>query len=129
MPDWRSPINCLARSLMSGYMSGDNLERWFMGTASQERALRNYRNRLTERGMTRFEVLGLASDRMLIRSLARRLAEDGPEAMSIRATVTKAVEGEASGKGRIFAALRRSPLVGADIDLNRGRVRERDSGL
>jgi hypothetical protein len=100
-----------------------------MGTASQERALRNYRSRLTERGMTRFEVLGLASDRMLIRSLARRLAEDSPEATSIRATVTKAVGGGASGKGSIFAALRRSPLVGADIDLSRGRVRERDSGL
>jgi len=44
--------------------------------ASQRRALRNYRDRLAERGMARFEVLGRAIDRALIRSLARRLAEN-----------------------------------------------------
>jgi len=37
---------------------------------SQKRALKNYRRRLGKRGMARFEVLGLASDRLLIRSLA-----------------------------------------------------------
>jgi hypothetical protein len=51
-----------------------------MSSASQKRALKNYRDRLCERGMARFEVLGRDADRDLIRSLARRLAEDGPDA-------------------------------------------------
>jgi len=46
-----------------------------MSDTSQKRALNNYRKRLNQRGMARFEVLGLDTDRELIRSLARRLAE------------------------------------------------------
>lgn len=88
---------------------------------SQKRAIQNYRSRLSERGMARFEVLGLAADRDLIRSLARRLAEDGPEASRLRAAVSRTIEGEPPGKGGILAALRRSPLVGADLDLSRPR--------
>ena len=65
--------------------------------SSQKRAIQNYRTRLNERGLSRFEVLGRDADRDLIRSLARRLAEDSP------------------------AALRRSPLVGADLDVTRPR--------
>jgi hypothetical protein len=49
-----------------------------MGSTSQTRALKNYRKRLYQRGMARFEVLGLSTDRELIRSLARRLAENSP---------------------------------------------------
>ena len=49
-----------------------------MSTLPQKRALRRYRKRLTQRGMARFEVLGLDADRELIRSLARRLAGDAP---------------------------------------------------
>lgn len=88
---------------------------------SQKRAIANYRSRLSERGMARFEVLGLAADRDLIRSLARRLAEDGPEASRLRAAVSRTIEGEPPRKGGILAALRRSPLVGADLDLSRPR--------
>ncbi len=88
---------------------------------SQKRALATYRSRLSERGMARFEVLGLAADRDLIRSLARRLAEDGPEACRLRAAVSRTIEGEPPRKGGILAALRRSPLVGADLDLSRPR--------
>jgi hypothetical protein len=46
-----------------------------VANTAQKRALRNYRTRLVKRGMARFEVLGLDSDRDLIRSLAKRLAE------------------------------------------------------
>ncbi len=88
---------------------------------SQKRAIQNYRSRLSERGMARFEVLGLAADRDLIRSLARRLAEDGPEASRLRAAVSRTIEGEPPRKGGILAALRRSPLGGADLDLSRPR--------
>jgi len=90
-----------------------------MGSTSQKRALRNYRTRLIKRGMARFEVLGLDADRDLIRSLARRLAEDDPDAKRIRATVNQTVAGEPPKKGGILAALRRSPLVGADLNLAR----------
>jgi hypothetical protein len=92
---------------------------------SQKRAIQNYRSRLSERGLVRFEVLGLDSDRDLIRSLARRLAEDGPDAVRIRATVNQAISGGPPKTGGILAALRRSPLVGADLDLNRSHVKGR----
>lgn len=46
--------------------------------SSQKRAITNYLSRLSERGLARFEVLGLAADRDLIRSLVRRFAGDRP---------------------------------------------------
>lgn len=88
---------------------------------AQRRAVQNYRSRLTERGMARFEVLGLDTDRELIQSLAHRLAEEGPEAARIRAAVSRSVAGEPPKKGGVLTALRRSPLVGADLDLSRSR--------
>jgi hypothetical protein len=69
--------------------------------------------------MTRFEVLGLDSDRDLIRSLATRLAEDDLEALRIRAELSMLIVGGSRKKGGILAALRRSPLVGANINLAR----------
>ena len=92
-----------------------------MGNAAQKRAIRNYRARLTQRGFKRIEVMALESDRELIRSLARRLAEDGPKADQARETVKALVVGEAPASGGILAALRRSPLVGTDFDLSRPR--------
>ena len=71
--------------------------------------------------MARFEVLGRDADRDLIRSLARRLAEDGPDASRLRAAVSQTIAGEPPKKGGILAALRRSPLVGSDLDLTRPR--------
>ncbi len=89
--------------------------------SSQKRAIKNYRSRLSERGIVRFEVLGLTADRDLIRSLARRLAENGPEASQLRMAVSQTITGEPPKKGGILAALRRSPLVGADLELARPR--------
>ena len=94
-------------------------------SSSQKRAIQNYRSRLSERGLARFEVLGRDADRDLIRSLARRLAEDSPEASRLRAVVNQTVAGEPPKKGGILAALRRSPLVGADLDLTRSREQGR----
>ena len=90
-----------------------------MSDTSQKRALNNYRKRLNQRGMARFEVLGLNTDRELIRSLARRLADNGPDSARIRATVRSTVAGDPPNKGGILNALRRSPLVGADLNLKR----------
>ena len=85
-----------------------------MSDSSQRRAMKKYRSRLAERGMARFEVLGRDADRELIRTLARRLAEDGPEADRLRTAVSRGVAGKPPRKGGILEALRRSPLVGAE---------------
>lgn len=96
---------------------------------SQARAVRTYRSRLKQRGLTRFDVLGSDADRDLIRSLARRLAENGPDAARLRREVNRMLSGGSSGKGGILSALRRSPLVGTDLDLSRERTEGRDVDL
>lgn len=90
-----------------------------MTDTAQDRAVKNYRKRLQQRGLARFEVMGLAADRKLIRSLAKRLAEDGPESKRLRATVSQTLTDQAPRRGGIYAALRRSPMVGASIKVRR----------
>ena len=97
--------------------------------SSQKRAIQNYRSRLNDRGLARFEVLGRAVDRELIRSVARRLAEESPEASRLRDVVTQSMAGEPPQRGCILAALRRSPLVGADLDFTRSREEGREVDL
>jgi len=92
-----------------------------MSDTAQKRALRNYRSRLRKRGIARFEVLGLDADRDLIRSVARRLAEDGPDSARIRAAIGRTISGDPPKRGGILEALRRSPLVGAGLDFGRAR--------
>ena len=92
-----------------------------MSNSAQNKATRNYRARLAQRGFARFEIMALETDRDLFRSLARRLAEEGPDAEEVRATVKSVVTGEPSRSGSILSALRRSPLVGAELDLSRPR--------
>ena len=99
-----------------------------MSTTPQKRALKNYRRRLEERGMARFEILGLNGDRELLRSLAKRLSKGDPDARRIRTTLKKIVGG-GSPKGGILSALRRSPLVGAELDLQRQVTHGRSLGL
>ena len=75
-----------------------------------------------ERGVKRFEVMALGPDRELLRKLVRRLTDDGPEADRAQAAVKELVVDKPSSLGGILAVLRRSPLVGADLDLSRPRV-------
>ncbi|MDF0519705.1 hypothetical protein P0R31_20910 [Bradyrhizobium yuanmingense] len=96
---------------------------------SQKRAIQKYRSRLGKRGLARFEVLGRDADRDLIRSFAKRLSEDTPEASELRAAVSKSIAGEPPQPGGILAALRRSPLVGADLELSRPREKGRKVNL
>jgi hypothetical protein len=100
-----------------------------MSDTPQRRALNNYRKRLKQRGMARFEVLGLDTDRSLIRSLARQLADNGPDSGRIRATIRRTISGDPPKKGGILNALRRSPLVGADLDIKRPRTAGRPIDL
>lgn len=61
----------------------------------------------------------------MIRSLAKRLAKGGSDADRIRAKIGDALD----GKGGIVAALLRSPLVGAELDLTRDCELPRDIDL
>jgi hypothetical protein len=107
--------------MIAGYITGYKPKAVMSGT-SQMRALKNYRKRLSQRGMARFEVLGLDADRELIRSVARKLADGGPEAGEFRASMVRRVSVDPLKKGGILAALRRSPLVGADLNLSRTQI-------
>ena len=73
-----------------------------MSNSAQKRAVKNFRSRLQKKGFARFEVLGLDTDRQLIRSLAKRLAQDDPKASQIRFELTRSIEGLGK-KGGILA--------------------------
>jgi hypothetical protein len=88
---------------------------------AQKRAIENYRSRLGERGLARFEVLGRDADRELIRSLARKLTEETPEASNLRAVVSRSLAGGPPRRGGILEALLASPLAGSDLELKRPR--------
>jgi hypothetical protein len=77
--------------------------------------------------MARFEVLGLDTDRELIRTVARKLAESGPEAKKIRTTLHSSIKEEEPKKGGILAALLRAPRV--ELDISRPFVRPRKIDL
>ncbi|MCY3878876.1 MAG: hypothetical protein OXF74_06825 [Rhodobacteraceae bacterium] len=93
-----------------------------MTSAAQQRANRNYRARLAERGIIRIDVMARRTDRDLLRRLARRLIEDDPEADRARGAVKALVDEGSPKPGGILAALRRSPLVGAGLNLSRPHV-------
>ncbi len=101
-----------------------------MPSNSQRRATEAHRQRLAERGLGRFEVRGLEADKDLIRGIARRLAADDMEAGVLRADLARRVtDGKPPRVGGVLAALRRSPLVDADLDLAREDTPGRDAGL
>ena len=85
-----------------------------MKNLAQKRAVRR-----GQRGLARFEVVGLEGDRELIRQVARKLSENDAEATRLRSELGLSVGGEASRRGGILAVLRRSPLVGEDLDIKR----------
>lgn len=83
-------------------------------------------------GLVRFEVAGLPADRDLLRALARRLAQDDVESRRLRDAIAHGIPYETAKplSGReIYAALRSSPMVGANLDLTREVVPERNVEL
>ncbi len=110
----------LAKSGNPGYITG-YMEDVPMNKSSQRRAIDNYRSRLTERGMVRFEVIGRDTDRELVRAVARCLAEGGPDSERLRSAVSQTLSGEPGRKGGIVKALLASPLIGSELDLTRAR--------
>jgi hypothetical protein len=81
--------------------------------------------------MVHFDVYGRDADRELLRALAQRLANDDADAARVRSEVRRTIALVAPAatdlpppiaqpkRQRILAALRRSPLVGADLDFSR----------
>jgi hypothetical protein len=79
--------------------------------------------------MDRFEVRGLTVDRGLLRAVAKRLAQGDAGAKELRARIEASVGAPAQELGGILAALRRSPLVGANLDVQRESGEGRDVAL
>lgn len=101
-----------------------------MPSNSQRRAIEAHRRRLAEQGIERFEVRGREADKDLIRGIARLLAANNEEAGALRVDLARRVgRGEPPRIGGVLTALRRSPLVGADLDLAREETNGRDAGL
>jgi hypothetical protein len=100
--------------------------------SSQKRALANHRRRLRDRGLARYEVRGLESDKKLVRQFAQHLTKNDAEAERLRSRVAHEMrsgpEWPRTGAD-ILDALRKSPLVGLGLDLEREVVPERDVDL
>ena len=112
---------------MPGYIS-DPTEAGIV-SPSQKRVLDNYRLRLRIKGMSRFDVLGRDADRSMIRAVARKLAEDGPDAERLRVSLSRVIDADPSGKGGVLKAFRQSPLVGSGIIFERDQADRRDLEL
>ncbi len=100
-----------------------------MAQTSQKRAVANHRRRLAQRGISRYEVRGLAKDKEIIRKLAKRLAVDDAAAARLRTEMLKQISDQSPRRGGIWAALRRSPLVGANLNLERDVAPPREVDL
>ena len=104
---------------MAGYIAG-------CMNPSQKRAITTHRRRLGERGLARYEVRGLAKDKDLVRKLAKKLSANDADAGRLRAEVAqRVVSNPLSGK-EIWEALRRSPLAGIDLKIEREFTSGRD---
>ncbi len=100
-----------------------------MAESSRNRAVRNYRSRLADDGIARFEVIAPQKDKALIRTLAKRLADGGPDADATRRNLRETVATGKPSTGGILASLRASPLVGANLDIARPQGEERSVDL
>lgn len=100
-----------------------------MISPAQKKAINNHRKRLARSGLGRFEVQGRIADKELLRTIARKLAEGGTEGAIVRQAVVSAVSNADERKGGVWAALRRSPLVGAELNIERVRSKPREIDL
>ena len=100
-----------------------------MSNQSRTRAVQNYRRRLNDVGLRRYEVVGLPEDQQLIRALAKHLARNDADAVGLRSELNARTRASKPRKGGLLAALRRSPLVGLDLDVGREMVDGRDIAL
>ena len=88
-------------------------------SGKSQRAVQDYRRRLTERGLRRYEVLGLPEDQDLIRRLAKQLSDGSSASTRLRGELERLSGGGPMSKGNILEMLRRSPLADAELDVTR----------
>lgn len=103
-----------------------------MTSSAQRKAVENHRKRMREAGIDRFEVRAPAADKPLLREIARRLAAGDAELrreISRDLTTSQTPPTSSGGKGALWRAFRNSPMVGADIDLERKPFPARDIDL
>lgn len=91
----------------------------FREKSARYRAVVKNRRSLRARGMSRFEVRGLDSDKALLRDLARRLAADDAAAQQLRLKLGQKLAPPGNERGGIWRWLRASPLVGSGIRIER----------
>jgi|CXWL01.1.fsa_nt_gi hypothetical protein len=94
----------------------------FREKSAQYRAVVKNRRTMRARGLARYEVRGLGSDKALLRDLAKRLSADDEQAKGLRSELKRALEPQTSEPGGIWRWLRSSPLVGSGINLEREQV-------
>ena len=86
---------------------------------SQEKALKNHRLRLKEKGLKRVEVEAREADASLIRQLAKTLRTDGDKAREVRQSLIDLLASEQTGLKELLLS---APLEGIRI------TRSRDTG-
>ena len=89
-----------------------------MAKSSRRRRAANHRRRRVP-DMSRYEVRGLKRDKELVRHVARRLAAGDAAAKRLRKELTERTKEPESPPVSIVEALRRSPLVGLDWEIER----------
>lgn len=89
-------------------------------STSQDKAVREHRRRLKERGLRRVEIHAAESDAALIRQLARILREDNTSAELVRSRLNDLVAERPAGLKALLAA---APLEGIRITRARGSGR------
>ncbi len=86
------------------------------------------RGRFGERKLVYYEVFSSWKDRELMRKAAMILARGGADAAYLRREIEYAIDPDPQ-RGGIWRALRRSPLVGLDLNLEREVVPPREIDL
>ncbi|HEX3674656.1 MAG TPA: hypothetical protein VHU87_10315 [Rhizomicrobium sp.] len=100
-----------------------------MTKESQRRAVDNQRKRMTERGQCRYEVRGLASDKILVRKFAEKLAARDADSAKLREQVQETIAPKPPSRGAIGRALRKAPHFPDDFDISREFTTGRDIEL
>ena len=90
-----------------------------MSKLSQQRAVANFRNRLAEKGLVRFEVTGRNSNGSWSGRSPDGLPRAGLNPTDSVQWSTRPIDGEPPPRGGILSALIASPLIGSELDLTR----------
>ena len=85
-----------------------------MAASAQAKASRNYRKRLEEKGMQRFEVVGRVNDKALLRAVAAKIANNTEQAKKLRRELAKTVN---LANNSVLSVFDRPELRGLDLQI------------